>query len=70
MPARVCILTTVHQPFDTRIFHKQAKTLVEAGNDVTLVAQHDKNEVVDGVEIVALLKPRSRFASIFGKLVF
>lgn len=22
---QVCILTTVHPPFDTRIFHKQAK---------------------------------------------
>lgn len=57
----VCILTSVHPPFDTRIFYKQAKSLVEAGYGVTLIAQHDKNEVVDGVKIVALPKPRTRF---------
>ena len=66
MPAKVCILTTVHPPFDTRIFHKQAKTLVKAGYDVTLIVQHDKDEVVDGVKIIALPKPRNRFTRIFG----
>jgi len=63
---RVCILTTVHPPFDTRIFHKQAKTLVQAGYDVTLIAQHKREEVVDGVKIIALPKPRNRFTRIFG----
>jgi len=66
MPVEVCILTTVHIPFDTRIFHKEAKTLVKAGYDVTLIAQHNKNEVVDGVKIIALPKPRNRFMRIFG----
>jgi len=66
MGRKVCILTTVHPPFDTRIFHKQAKTLVREGYDVTLIAQHDKNEVVDGVKIIALPKPRNRFTRIFG----
>ncbi|MBE9569440.1 MAG: glycosyltransferase [Proteobacteria bacterium] len=61
MPAKVCILTTVHPPFDTRIFHKQAKTLAQAGYDVSLIAQHDKEEIVDGIRIVPLPKPKNRF---------
>lgn len=65
MPAKVCILTTVHQPFDTRIFHKESKTLVQAGYNVTLIAQHSKNEIVDGVRIIALPKPKNRFFRIF-----
>lgn len=64
--AKVCILTTVHPPFDTRIFHKQAKTLVRAGYDVTLIAQHERSEVVGGVKIVALPKQRNRFARMLG----
>lgn len=59
-------LTTVHPPFDTRIFHKQAKTLVEAGYKVTLIAQHEQDEIVDRVKILALPKPRNRFTRIFG----
>ena len=66
MPLKVCILTTVHIPFDTRIFHKEAKTLVDAGYDVTLIAQHGKNEIVNGVKIIALPKPKNRFMRIFG----
>ncbi|RLB75351.1 MAG: glycosyltransferase family 1 protein [Deltaproteobacteria bacterium] len=62
----VCILTTVHPPFDTRIFHKQAKTLVRAGYDVTLIAQHDGNTVVEGIRVIGLPKPRNRFTRIFG----
>jgi len=61
MKNKVCILTSVHPPFDARIFHKEAKSLVKAGYDVTLIAQHDKEEVVDGVKIVNLQKPRNRF---------
>lgn len=66
MSNKVCILTTVHPPFNTRIFHKEAKTLAKAGYNVTLIAQHSKNEIVDGVKIIALLKPRNRFMRIFG----
>lgn len=66
MPIKVCIITTVHQQFDTRIFHKEAKTLFQAGYKVTLIAQHSKNEIIDRVKIVALPKPRNRFTRIFG----
>jgi glycosyltransferase involved in cell wall biosynthesis len=58
---KVYILTSVHPVFDTRIFYKEAKTLVGAGYDVTLIAQHNKNEIVDGIKIIALSEPRNRF---------
>lgn len=61
MTERVCILTSVHPVFDPRIFLKQARTLVRAGYAVTLIAQHERNETVDGVGIVALSKPHNRF---------
>ena len=62
---KVCILTSVHSAFDTRIFHKEARTLVRAGYDVTLIAQHNKNEIVDGIKIIALLRPKNRFYRVF-----
>src|SRR5664280_1729700 len=57
---KVCILTTVHSPFDIRIFQKEAKSLVKAKYDVTIIAQHDKEEIIDGVNIINLQKPRNR----------
>lgn len=66
MGDRVCILTTVHSAFDTRIFHKQAKTLAAAGYDVTLVAQHDRDESVEGIGIMALPIPRNMPARFLG----
>jgi len=57
---RVCIITTVHPPFDVRIFHKEAKSLIKAGYDVTIIAQHDKKEIVKSVKIVNLPHPRNR----------
>ncbi len=53
MPS-VCILTSAHSPFDQRIFHKQAQTLVSAGYDVKLIAHHDEKETRDGVHIVPI----------------
>lgn len=60
MKNKVCILTSVHPLFDVRIFHKEAKSLVKAGYDVTLIAQHDKEEIVDEVKIINLQRPRNR----------
>lgn len=58
---KVCILTSAHPALDVRIFHKEARALAQAGYDVALVAQHNKNETVDGVRIIALPDPGNRF---------
>ncbi len=57
---KVCILTSVHPVFDTRIFYKEAITLARVGYDVSLIAQHNKNEIVDGIKIIPLPKPKNR----------
>lgn len=51
---RAGILTSVHSALDTRVFHKQARTLAAAGYDVTLIAQHERDCCIDGVHIRAL----------------
>ncbi len=61
MRIKVCHFTTCHPPFDHRIFHKEAKSLVEAGYNVVLIAQHNKEEAIDGVKILPLPKPKNRF---------
>lgn len=60
MPVSVCILTSVHSAFDTRIFHKEAKTLKSAGYSVSIVAQHRGNEIVDDINIIAIPIARNR----------
>jgi len=62
---KICILTSVHSIFDTRIWHKQAKTLVKAGYNISLIAQHSKNEIVEGVKIITLPKPKNRLERFF-----
>ncbi len=57
---RVGVLTSVHPALDTRVFHKQARTLAAAGYRVTLVAQHARDCRVDGVRIRALPPADSR----------
>jgi glycosyltransferase involved in cell wall biosynthesis len=57
---RVCIITSVHPLYDTRIFYKQANSLVHNGYNVTIIAQHDITENIDGIEVVPIPITRSR----------
>lgn len=63
---KVCILTTVHPPFDGRIFHRAAKTLADSGYNVTLIATHDRCEIVDGIRIIPLAKRTTRLSRMLG----
>ena len=58
---KVAILSSVHLAMDNRVFYREARTLAQAGYDVTLIAIHDRNEEIDGVHVRALPRvPRSR----------
>lgn len=62
---KICFITTAHSAFDTRIFHKEARTLAAAGYEVVLIAPNGKNEMAAGIKIMALPKPKNRFHRMF-----
>ncbi len=53
---RVCILSSVHIALDNRVFYREARSLQKAGYDVTLIAIHPREEIIDGVRIIGLPK--------------
>lgn len=58
---KICVLTSVHSALDSRIFYKEAKTLSNEGNSVVIIAQYPKRKIVDGLKIISLPLPKSRF---------
>ena len=56
----VVMITTVHPALDARIFHREAKTLANAGLSVCVVGRHKTSESVDGIWIEGLPESRSR----------
>jgi glycosyltransferase involved in cell wall biosynthesis len=50
----ICILSSVHSALDNRVFYREAKSLHNAGYEVTLIAVHEKDEIKDGIKIIGL----------------
>jgi len=61
---RIAHVTTVHPPFDPRIFYKQLASLRDAGLDVHLIAPHGHSEQVQGISIHALPPAEDRWRRI------
>ena len=64
----VKLATANHSPFDTRIFHKEAKTLVEAGYSVTLIVPRDdtnQSETVEDIIIIPVRHPKGGREKLF-----
>ncbi|NLZ49306.1 MAG: glycosyltransferase family 4 protein [Clostridiales bacterium] len=57
---KICILTTGHNALDDRIFYKQALSLKEISDDITIIAPDLKESYeVDGIKIIGVTKPES-----------
>jgi glycosyltransferase involved in cell wall biosynthesis len=54
----VMLVNAVHKPYDTRIFHKEALSLIQAGWQVTIIVPHSHSETVLGVEVVSVPLPK------------
>jgi len=59
---KVVHITTVHNPFDNRIFHRECKTLAAAGYEVVLLAEHSSDESHENLSIRALPSAGGRLA--------
>ncbi|MDP8205800.1 MAG: glycosyltransferase family 4 protein [Candidatus Electryonea clarkiae] len=61
----VCHLTSAHRALDTRIFNREAISLLKAGYNVSIIGSHHTNEFVSGVKIISLKPPAGIFSRLF-----
>jgi glycosyltransferase involved in cell wall biosynthesis len=66
---RVVHLTSAHDSSDVRIFHKECRSLVQAGYEVTLVAYEQTNTTQDGVRILGLGMCSGRLHRVTTKMI-
>ena len=68
---KIMHLSTVHPSSDTRIFHREVKSLAEAGYDVVLLAQESIRKQPymaqpNNIKVYTLPKPRNRLHRVIG----
>jgi glycosyltransferase involved in cell wall biosynthesis len=57
---KICHITSVHPPFDIRIFHKECKTLANRGYKVVLIVSHDKGGEIEGILVRPIPEAKNR----------
>jgi glycosyltransferase involved in cell wall biosynthesis len=57
---KVCMITSVHKLYDTRIFYKECKSLLSIADEVNIIVQHEKDEKIEGINICAIDVPKNR----------
>ncbi|GAA0747885.1 glycosyltransferase family 4 protein [Clostridium oceanicum] len=67
MNTKVCHISTAHPAYDTRIYHKECRTIAQNKYNTYLLVGNDKDEVSDNVKIVHLPMKNSRFYRFFKK---
>lgn len=73
---KIVHLTSVHNSTDTRIFHRECRTLAKSGYDVVLIAPADCDYINENVQVRAIHLPAARMkrmavvaTSLFGKAI-
>jgi glycosyltransferase involved in cell wall biosynthesis len=66
------MLTSVHIVWDTRIYHRQAKSLARAGYEVTLIATGVESQKIasENIEIIGIKRSKYRFGRVLNWLRF